>query len=49
MTIGEAVEVFETSGNVEGRKMFGMMVTDEAGKIVGMLSLSSLILDNELF
>ncbi len=44
MTIGEAVEVFETASNAEGRKMFGMMVTNEHGKIVGMLSMYDILL-----
>lgn len=44
MTIGEAVEVFKTASNVEGRKMFGMMVTDEGGKIIGMLSMYDILL-----
>ncbi len=44
MTIGEAVEVFETASSAEGRKMFGMIVTNEHGKIVGMLSMYDILL-----
>lgn len=44
MTIGEAVQVFDTASSVEGRKMFGMMVTDTDERIVGMLSMYDILL-----
>ena len=44
MSIGEAVKLFETSSVAEGRKMFGMIVTDTHEKIIGMLSLYDILL-----
>ncbi len=39
MSIGEAVKVFERAGRVSGQRIFGIMVKDAAGALVGMLSI----------
>jgi CBS domain-containing protein len=43
MTIAEAVKVFTAASAAEDRKMFGMMVTDEDSKIIGMLSMYDIL------
>ena len=44
MSISEAVRNFKSAGAAEGRKLFGMMVTDKSGKLVGMLSMYDILL-----
>jgi len=44
MTISEAVARFRTAAEAEGRKIFGMMVTDPDGRLAGMLSMYDLLL-----
>jgi CBS domain-containing protein len=44
MTIGEAVEVFRQATAVTGQRVFGLMVTDSQGKLVGMLSMYDIFL-----
>ena len=39
MTIREAVKAFRDAPREEGKKVFGMIVTDEQGCLVGMLSI----------
>lgn len=44
MTIGEAVRVFQTAGQEHQRIVFGMVVTDAAGQLLGMLSMYDILL-----
>jgi CBS domain-containing protein len=44
MTIGEAFRVFQAAGEENRRTVFGMVVTDAAGQLLGMLSLYDLLL-----
>jgi CBS domain-containing protein len=44
MTIGEALEVFRQATAVTGQRVFGLMVTDVQGKLVGMLSMYDIFL-----
>ena len=44
MTIAEAVRIFERAGRVSGAKVFGLMVTDVAGALVGLLSIYDIFL-----
>ena len=44
MTIGEAFGVFQKAGEERQQTVFGMVVTDAAGQLVGMLSLYDLLL-----
>jgi CBS domain-containing protein len=44
MTIGEAFRVFQAAGEEHQGTVFGMVVTDAAGQLVGMLSLYDLLL-----
>lgn len=44
MSIKEAVRLFTKASSDENRKIFGMMVLDEAGKLVGMLSMHDILL-----
>ncbi len=39
MTIAEAVRQFERAGRVSGARVFGLMVKDASGGLVGMLSI----------
>ncbi|MFO7495882.1 MAG: CBS domain-containing protein [Desulfobacterales bacterium] len=43
-TIASAVRRFKTSSDAEGKKIFGMMVTDSNGRLVGMLSMHDILL-----
>lgn len=42
--IGQAVQVFKEAHQQTGRTMFGLMVTDDQGKLVGMLSVYDIFL-----
>ncbi len=42
--LSDAVAMFQDATREEGRKVFGMMVTDEAGRLVGMLSMYDILL-----
>lgn len=42
--VSTAVSLFKTASREEGRKLFGMMVLDEEGKLVGMLSMYDILL-----
>jgi CBS domain-containing protein len=44
MTIGEAVRVFQTAGEEHHQVVFGMVVTDAVGRLVGMLSMYDILL-----
>ena len=44
MTIGEAFRVFQTAAQEHQQTVFGMVVTDAAGQLLGMLSLYDLLL-----
>jgi CBS domain-containing protein len=44
MSIAEAVKVFERAGRVSGQRIFGMMVKDASGALVGMLSIYDIFL-----
>ena len=44
MTIGEAFRVFQAAGKEHQQTVFGMVVTDAAGQLLGMLSLYDLLL-----
>ncbi len=44
MLLSQAVGMFKTAGEAEGRKIFGMMVTDPEGRLVGMLSMHDILL-----
>ena len=43
-TIAEAVRLFKTASDSEGRKIFGMMVRDADDHLVGMLSMYDILL-----
>ena len=43
-TIAEAVQVFREASAAERKKIFGMMVTDERDRLVGMLSMYDILL-----
>lgn len=42
--IGDAVHVFQEADRESGRTVFGLMVTDKEGKLVGMLSMYDILL-----
>jgi CBS domain-containing protein len=42
--ISEAVKLFRKAGEEEKRKIFGMMVTDDQGHLIGMLSMYDILL-----
>ncbi len=44
MSIAEAVRMFQRAGRVSGAKVFGLMVTDSSGALVGMLSIYDIFL-----
>jgi len=43
-TIAEAVRLFKVASDKEGKKIFGMMVTDDNDNLVGMLSMYDVLL-----
>ena len=43
-TIAEAVKCFQTAGEAEQKKVFGLMVTDHSDHLVGMLSMYDILL-----
>jgi CBS domain-containing protein len=43
-TVAEAVRGFEEAGRETGRAVFGMMVTDAAGNLAGLLSIYDILL-----
>lgn len=44
MDLSDAVGMFKTASREEGRKIFGMMVTDAEGRLAGMLSMYDILL-----
>ena len=44
MTIGEAFRVFQQAGEAHQQVVFGMVVTDAAGQLLGMLSMYDILL-----
>ena len=42
--VSEAVEAFKRASQVEGRKIFGMMVLDQQKQLIGMLSMFDILL-----
>ena len=42
--ISEAVKIFKQASDEEGRRLFGLMVLDDNGKLVGMLSMYDILL-----
>jgi CBS domain-containing protein len=44
MTIGEAFRVFQKAGEERQQIVFGMVVTDAAGQLLGMLSMYDILL-----
>jgi CBS domain-containing protein len=44
MTIGQAVEVFRQASAATGQRVFGLMVTSDQGKLIGMLSMYDIFL-----
>ena len=42
--ISEAVNIFKQASQAEGRRLFGMMVLDDSGDLVGMLSMYDILL-----
>jgi CBS domain-containing protein len=43
-SITDAVRIFKTAGEKEGKKIFGMMVIDDDDRLVGMLSMFDILL-----
>jgi CBS domain-containing protein len=43
LSITEAVSVFQKASETEGKKIFGMMVTDDEDRLVGMLSMYDIL------
>jgi len=43
-TIAEAAKLFKEASEASGRRVFGMIVVDEAGKLAGMLSVYDIFL-----
>ncbi|MBM4294358.1 MAG: CBS domain-containing protein [Deltaproteobacteria bacterium] len=44
LTIAEAVRLFKMASEASGRRVFGMMVLDERGRLAGMLSIYDIFL-----
>jgi len=42
-TVAETVSAFQHASDSEGKKIFGMMVTDDADRLVGMLSMFDIL------
>jgi CBS domain-containing protein len=43
-TVAEAVNVFKSASELRKQKVFGLMVTDDHGQLVGMLSIYDILL-----
>ncbi len=43
-TVADAVRIFREASEEEGRKVFGMIVTDDADRLIGMLSMYDILL-----
>ena len=44
IAISEAVRTFRKASEKEQKKVFGMMVTDDAGRLIGMISMYDILL-----
>jgi CBS domain-containing protein len=44
LSIAEAVNHFRSASQIENKKVFGMMVTDENDRLIGMLSMYDILL-----
>jgi CBS domain-containing protein len=44
MTIAKALQVFQAAGEARGQTIFGMVVTDPQGQLLGMLSMYDILL-----
>jgi CBS domain-containing protein len=44
LTLAEAIQIFKRISTEEQRRVFGMIVTDEAGHLTGMLSMYDILL-----
>jgi len=44
VAISEAVRMFRKSSEKERKKIFGMMVTDDTGRLIGMISMYDILL-----
>ena len=44
LTVADAVRSFHQASEEEGRKVFGMMVTDDADRLIGLLSMYDILL-----
>ena len=44
LSIAEAVRAFQSASESEGKKVFGLMVTDENERLVGMLSMYDILI-----
>jgi CBS domain-containing protein len=44
LTVMEAIKLFQKASQEEQRRIFGMIVTDEAGRLIGMLSMYDILL-----
>ena len=42
-SIAEAVSAFQKASQSEGKKIFGMMVTDDSDQLVGILSMTDIL------
>jgi len=43
-TVAQAVKMFQTASREEGKKIFGLIVIDDADRLVGMLSMYDILL-----
>jgi len=43
-TVADAVRIFREASEEEGRKVFGMIVTNDADRLIGMLSMYDILL-----
>jgi len=44
LTVADAVQIFHKASEEEGRKVFGMMVTDDSDRLIGMLSMYDILI-----
>jgi CBS domain-containing protein len=44
LTVMDAIKLFQKASQEEQRRIFGMIVTDEAGRLIGMLSMYDILL-----
>jgi len=44
LSIGEAAKLFKKASELEQRRIFGMIVTDQSGRLIGMMSMYDILL-----